>query len=113
MVRGATGELALKVGEAEPFGVVNVGEPVAVAEACEAKGVVRLEDDVNRTSLFQGINRDDSPINLLVGSRKFTEGWNSWRVSSIGLMRMGKNEGTQIIQLGLLNNGSAARALVA
>ena len=99
MLRGATGELALKVGEAEPFGVVNVGEPVAVAEACEAKGVVRLEDDANRSSLFQGINRDDSPINLLVGSRKFTEGWNSWRVSSIGLMRMGKSEGTQIIQL--------------
>lgn len=99
MLRGATGELALKVGEAEPFGVVNVGEPGAVAEACAAKGVVRLEDDANRSSLFQGINRDDSPINLLVGSRKFTEGWNSWRVSSIGLMRMGKSEGTQIIQL--------------
>ncbi|MFN7429414.1 MAG: hypothetical protein ACK5TP_02395, partial [bacterium] len=82
MLRGATGELALKVGEAEPFGVVNVGEPGAVAEACAAKGVVRLEDDANRSSLFQGINRDDSPINLLVGSRKFTEGWNSWRVSS-------------------------------
>ena len=99
MVRGGIGELALKVGEAEPFGVVNVGEPGAVAEACAAKGVVRLEDDANRSSLFQGINRDDSPINLLVGSRKFTEGWNSWRVSSIGLMRMGKSEGTQIIQL--------------
>ena len=99
LLKGATGELALKVGEAEPFGVVNVGEPGAVADACEAKGVVRLEDDANRSSLFQGINRDDSPINLLVGSRKFTEGWNSWRVSSIGLMRMGKSEGTQIIQL--------------
>lgn len=99
MLRGATGELALKVGESDPFGVVNVGDPGAVADACAEKGVVRLEDDANRGSLFHGINRDDSPINLLVGSRKFTEGWNSWRVSSIGLMRMGKNEGTQIIQL--------------
>jgi len=99
MMRGATGELALKVGEAEPFGVVNVGDPGAVADACVERGVVRLEDDANRPSLFMGINRDDSPVNLLVGSRKFTEGWNSWRVSSIGLMRMGKNEGTQIIQL--------------
>lgn len=99
MMRGATGELALKVGEAEPFGVVNVGDPGAVADACVEKGVVRLEDDANRPSLFMGINRDDSPINFLVGARKFTEGWNSWRVSSIGLMRMGKSEGTQIIQL--------------
>jgi hypothetical protein len=99
MMKGATGELALKVGEAEPFGVVNVGDPGAVAAACVEKGVVRLEDDANRPSLFMGINRDDSPINFLVGARKFTEGWNSWRVSSIGLMRMGKSEGTQIIQL--------------
>jgi hypothetical protein len=99
LLRGATGELALKVGEGEPFGVVNVGEPGAVAEACEQEGITKLEDDVHRPSLFRGINRDDSTINLLVGSRKFTEGWNSWRVSSIGLMRMGKGEGTQIIQL--------------
>ncbi|RMH31193.1 MAG: DEAD/DEAH box helicase [Planctomycetota bacterium] len=99
LFREAAGELALRVGEGEPFGVVNVGEPGVVAEACEAKGVTRLEDDVNRASLFKGINRDDSTINLLVGSRKFTEGWNSWRVSSIGLMNMGKGEGTQIIQL--------------
>lgn len=99
LLKGATGELAIKVGEAEPFGVVNVGDPAAVAEACVGQGIVRLEDDANRDSLFKGISRDDSPINLLVGSRKFTEGWNSWRVSSLGLMRMGRNEGTQIIQL--------------
>jgi hypothetical protein len=99
LIKGGTGELALKVGEAKPFGVVNVGDPGAVADACVEKGVHRLEDDANRGSLFNGINRDDSTINLLVGSRKFTEGWNSWRVSSIGLMRMGKSEGTQIIQL--------------
>lgn len=99
MLKAADGELALRVGEGEPFGVVNVGDPVAVADACETKGIGRDADDQNRPSLFHGINRDDSPINLLVGSRKFTEGWNSWRVSSIGLMRMGKNEGTQIVQL--------------
>lgn len=99
LLKAAVGELAIKVGEGEAFGVVNVGDPVAVADACAEHGVVRLEDDLGRDSLFKGIGRDDSPINLLVGSRKFTEGWNSWRVSSIGLMRMGKNEGTQIIQL--------------
>ncbi len=99
IIKGAEGELALKVGEADPFGVVNVGDPAAVAQACDEHKITRLEDDIHRTSLFNGINRDDSSINLLVGSRKFTEGWNSWRVSSIGLMRMGKTEGTQIIQL--------------
>jgi len=98
LFKRADGELALMVGD-EVFGVVNVGDPGAVAAACEANSVTRHEDDEYRDSLFHGINRDDSPVNLLVGSRKFTEGWNSWRVSSIGLMRMGKSEGTQIIQL--------------
>lgn len=99
LLKGADGELALKVGNSEPFGVVNVGEPQKVAAACEGHGILKLADDAYRGSLFKGINRDDSRINLLVGSRKFTEGWNSWRVSSIGLMRMGRSEGTQIIQL--------------
>jgi superfamily II DNA or RNA helicase len=99
LLKSADGELALKVGQNDPFGVVNVGDPGAVADACERHSIIRLEDDQNRDSLFQGINHNDSSINLLVGSRKFTEGWNSWRVSSLGLMRMGKNEGTQIIQL--------------
>src|SRR5690606_36423329 len=31
--------------------------------------------------------------------KKFTEGWSSWRVSTMGLMRVGKEEGSQIIQL--------------
>jgi hypothetical protein len=38
-------------------------------------------------------------VNLLIGSKKFTEGWSSWRVSTMGLMNVGKGEGAQIIQL--------------
>ena len=41
----------------------------------------------------------DSKINLLIGSKKFTEGWSSWRVSTMGLMNVGQTEGSQIIQL--------------
>lgn len=36
---------------------------------------------------------------MLIGSRKFTEGWSSWRVSTMGLLNMGQGEGSQIIQL--------------
>lgn len=50
-------------------------------------------------SLFHGINTPTSPVNLLIGSKKFTEGWNSWRVSTMGLMNVGQTEGSQIIQL--------------
>lgn len=36
---------------------------------------------------------------VLIGSKKFTEGWNSWRVANMGLMNVGATEGAQIIQL--------------
>jgi hypothetical protein len=31
-------------------------------------------------------------VNLLIGSKKFTEGWSSWRVSTMGLMNVGKGK---------------------
>ena len=50
-------------------------------------------------SLFHEINKPHSTVNVLIGSKKFTEGWNSWRVSTMGLMNVGQTEGSQIIQL--------------
>ena len=41
-------------------------------------------------SLFHEINKPHSTVNLLIGSKKFTEGWSSWRVSTMGLMNVGK-----------------------
>lgn len=35
----------------------------------------------------------------ICGSKKFTEGWNSWRVCTMGLMNVGRSEGSEIIQL--------------
>ena len=56
-------------------------------------------DDVITDSLFSGINTPDSRINILIGAKKFIEGWDSWRVSAMGLLNVGTNEGSQIIQL--------------
>jgi hypothetical protein len=50
-------------------------------------------------SLFKRINQQDSTINVLLGAKKFIEGWSSWRVSTMGLMNIGRGEGPQIIQL--------------
>lgn len=36
---------------------------------------------------------------MLIGSKKFTEGWSSWRVSTMGLLNVGQSEGAEIIQL--------------
>ena len=59
-------------------------------------------------SLFDRINDPQSPVNVLIGSRKFMEGWDSFRVASMGLLNIGKGEGSQIIQLFGRGVGSGA-----
>ena len=98
-LKGADGELALKLGNNDPFGVINVGDAKKLYDLCDTtQGLVAEERDF-AGSLFRRINDADSHISLLIGSRRFTEGWNSWRVSTLGLMKIGQSEGAQIIQL--------------
>ena len=65
---------------------------------CEENGL-QTGDREFSGSLFHEINKPHSTVNLLIGSKKFTEGWSSWRVSTMGLMNVGQGEGSQIIQL--------------
>ncbi|MCY4656466.1 MAG: DEAD/DEAH box helicase family protein [Gammaproteobacteria bacterium] len=98
-LRGVTGEISLRLGaDNDPFGVINVGDSNRLLKLCENHSFNTGEHEFS-DSLFQEINKKNSNINLLIGSRKFTEGWNSWRVSTMGLMNIGKTEGTQILQL--------------
>jgi hypothetical protein len=97
-LKGATGEIALHVGDNEPFGVINVGDDAKLVKQCEERGLQSGELEFSG-SLFQEINQSHSTVNILIGSKKFTEGWNSWRVSTMGLMNVGQTEGSQIIQL--------------
>lgn len=93
----ATGELALRLGEHPPFGVINVGDDKKLADLCDRQGL-QVRSSAFVGSLFQRLN-DDASLTLLIGSRKFSEGWSSWRVSTLGLMHIGRSEGAQIIQL--------------
>ena len=96
------GELAIKVGDGDPFGLINIGDDAGFyneAQKPENAILFDTEDDDFSPSMFGKINNKDSKLNVLIGSRKFTEGWSSWRVSTMGLLNMGKGEGSQIIQL--------------
>lgn len=103
--KGDSGEVALKCGQAEtPFGLINVGDALGMCKHCEAvfqenDTPAEVTDSEFSQAMFQSIRDSQSPINLLVGSKKFIEGWDCWRVSTMGLMHVGKSEGTQIIQL--------------
>jgi hypothetical protein len=98
-LKGTDGEIALRIGDNEPFGLVNVGDASGLCRLCETHDELAVADRDFSGSLFQGINAEDSTVNVLIGSKKFTEGWSSWRVSTMGLMNIGRTEGPMIIQL--------------
>jgi len=98
-LKAAPGEIGLRAGGRHPyFGVINIGDVAGLLKLMEAKGLPREDENISG-SLFEGINYRYSTVNALIGSRKFMEGWDCYRVSSMGLMNIGRGEGAQIIQL--------------
>ena len=101
-IKGDSGEIALRIGNAQqPFGLINVGNARELCDHIEesGSGLVTVDDSDFTEAQFETIKESTSPINLLIGSKKFVEGWDCWRVSTMGLMHVGKSEGSQIIQL--------------
>lgn len=98
-IKNSKGELALRVGDAEPFGLINIGDDAGFFREADERTDFDNESDDFGGALFGTLNAKDSKLNVLIGSRKFTEGWSSWRVSTMGLLNMGQGEGSQIIQL--------------
>jgi hypothetical protein len=97
-LKNAEGELGLKVGENEYFGVISIGDTGGFKKQLEKKGI-SVDQDAVSGSLFDDIKKEGSKINVLIGSKKFIEGWDTWRVSSMGLLNIGRGQGPQIIQL--------------
>ncbi len=100
-LRGCEGEIGLKsAGGEDYFGVIYIGDTVKFKSLVKNDDSrIEINDDVLQGSLFDRINEPDSTIEILAGARKFMEGWNSWRVSNMGLLNIGKSEGSLIIQL--------------
>jgi len=97
-------ELQLAVGDAQPFGVINVGDAAGLYTKLEAIGkenpqFFKASKNAFAKPLFADVDNDNSPVNIVIGARKFAAGWNSWRVSTMGLMHVGTGEGPQIIQM--------------
>jgi len=80
-LKGATGEVALRVEDNEPFGVINVGDDKKLCDLCDARDTngqakfpeLTVSEREFSGSLFHEINKPDSTVNLLIGSKKFTE----------------------------------------
>jgi superfamily II DNA or RNA helicase len=104
-IKGESGEIALRVGTGEIlFGLINVGDAKGLCDhiaevAVQNKTNLLVQDSEFIDAMFSTVKDSSSPVNLLIGSKKFVEGWDCWRVSTMGLMHVGRSEGAQIIQL--------------
>ena len=101
-VRNAKGEIGLRTTHGrETFGLIYIGDTAAFKKLVDTDeaDIVSESEDVLTESLFNNINKSDSSINILIGAKKFIEGWDSWRVTAMGLLNIGRQEGSQIIQL--------------
>ena len=83
-------------------GPVNAGDSAGLHKLLLEAG--NPDFDVDREMgfakrLFADVDRPGSPVNVVVGARRFIAGWNSWRVSTMGLMHVGVGEGPEIIQM--------------
>ena len=111
-------EILLSYGTGDYWGIINVGNGLNFINEYQGKNVDKVTSTTIVISdaekyLFENIDKPQSPINVLIGSRKFAEGWNCFRVSVIGLINLGKSKGNKIIQIfgrgvrlkGLMNDG--------
>lgn len=104
-ITGDSGEILLSIeGQEYPFGLISVGDAKGLCEhideiASQEQINLKIQESEFKDSMFQNVSLPSSRINLLIGSKKFVEGWDCWRVSTMGLMHVGRTEGAQIIQL--------------
>lgn len=101
IIQKAEGEIALKVkGSDNYFALIYISKDTNFRTPIEKEGNYEFLRDKQTNPLFQSLSdRNSNPINILIGAKKFIEGWNNYRVSSIGLINFGKSKGSQIIQL--------------
>ena len=93
-------ELLLSYGEGEKWGMINVGDGLRFYNSIENPRIETREEAITNPRLrFENLDDEASPINVLIGSRKFAEGWNSYRLSVIDLINLGSSRGNLIIQI--------------
>ncbi len=81
-------EMAFKLkSAAEPFALIKIGDVSGwLKDELEGYEIIEGYED---EGFFRRLNADDSPINILLGSRSFYEGWDSNRPNVITYINIG------------------------
>jgi len=100
-IKSAKGEVGLRVSGSETwFGLLAIGDVRGFKKVLDREAPeLAVGEDSIAAPLFPHVKKPSSKVTLLIGAKKFMEGWSSWRVSNIGLLNVGVSEGSEIIQL--------------
>jgi hypothetical protein len=100
-IKKSDGEIGLCYSDntSKYFGLIYVGKKndKKIIDSNKEEGIKTRTDSLSE-SYFQKLN-DKSQLNILIGAKKFIEGWDNYRISSMLLMNFAKNQGVSPIQL--------------
>lgn len=98
-IKGNTKEIVFKSKNAkEPFLLLNIGSIREWEKQYLQNLGVESGEDIT-SGYFQSINEWDSPIQIMIGSKVFSEGWDSNRVNMISFINIGsKNAKKYVLQ---------------
>lgn len=98
-IKGNDKELAFKSKNAtKPFLLLNIGNIKEWEKEYIAELGIESGEDLEQ-SYFDTINESSSPINIMMGSKVFNEGWDSNRVNIISFINIGsKNAKKYVLQ---------------
>ena len=96
-IKGNDKELAFKSKNAsKPFLLLNIGNIREWEKEYIAKLKVDSGEDLTK-GYFDSINDINSPINIMMGSKVFTEGWDSNRVNLISFINIGSRNAKKYV----------------
>ena len=96
-IKGNAKELVFKSKNADkPFLLLNIGDTKKWEKDYIASLGIELSEDLSQ-SFFENINDKDSPINIMMGSQVFKEGWDSNRVNFINFINIGSAEAKKYV----------------
>lgn len=105
-IPGNRKELIFKLKKSEkPFALIKIGD-ISGWLKNQLEGY-EINESFDNKSIFEQINRDDSEINILMGSRTFYEGWDSNRPNIILFINIGV--GTNAKKFVLQSTGRGVR----
>ncbi len=96
------GEMHLRCADKRVFGLVNIGESDALYKKLlqDAHPDLTIERDAGFAErMFAKVDERNSSVNIVIGARRFIAGWNSWRVSTMGLLNVGRSAGPEVVQM--------------